>query len=136
MADASLQSKIRFLFSYDFLSKFALGTFLNYVLNIASTYLFTEFLGVWYIYSYILTRLIQLVFTFYYNTKVIFKATHDVSTIIKFLAVVVVTDILNIGAVKVLTDYLNIYYLASVTFSLIFFLGLKYLLYSVYVYKK
>jgi dolichol-phosphate mannosyltransferase len=136
MANALMQSKIKFLFTYQFLSKFALGTIISYALNISSTFFFTEFLGVWYIYSYILTRIIQLVFTFYYNAKVIFKSKHDTSTVARFLTVVIGVDILNIGFVKILTDYANLYYLYSVTLSLIVFLILKYLLYSVYVYKK
>ncbi len=133
---ANVLSKEKIVGSSKFVVKFLIGTAISYGINIILTFFLTELVSIPYIISYCITQVVQISFSFSYNSKILFKSGVSKWIFAKFLIVLFTTAIMNILTVKLLTDYFAVYYLLSISLSLAFYTIIKYTIYNFYVFKK
>ena len=116
--------------------KFVIGTVISYSLNLGIPFILTEFLKIWYFWSYLIARCIQIIFAYIYNGKILFQSNLSNYKFIKFTGVIIIMDLLNGFTVKFFTESLNIYYIYSIALSLSIYVPVRYTLYYFFVYKK
>ena len=117
-------------------SKFLLGGGLGYIINIVSTYVLTEFFGLYYLLSYTISFSVVILFHFFFNTYIIFKLEKEhFKRFFYYLFSVLFFTVSNIFLVKVFTEYLKLYYLFSIIIVTASLFLLKFFIYKDYVFK-
>lgn len=100
--------------------KFVLVGCLGFALNIGVTYIFKEFFGFWYFWSFLISVWFTWTFLFFGNLYFTF---HDSSRenllkkYLNFLKGYILIFILNAGMVYLLTSILSVHYLLSIFIS-------------------
>ena len=97
-------------------AKFATAGFIFAIVNVAVLYLFTEYLGIYYILSSIIAFTIGSTGNFLLNKKWTFKETLTekfLSKYAKAMSVNVSAVIITVALLYILTEYAGFYYLAS-----------------------
>jgi len=100
-------------------SKFIMGGGVNFVLNTVLTYILTEFLGIYYLVSFMIVQTILVVYGYFYNLLFTFKIkTKSKKRFMKFLLFLVIFYAVNIGLVKIFTDTIKIPYIISIVITI------------------
>lgn len=84
---------------------------------IVLTYFFTEFLGIWYLFSYIIATIMAWTFNFYLNSLVTFRGHNKeffLRQYLKFIGMYMVAFSANASLVFILTSLLHLYYIISI----------------------
>jgi dolichol-phosphate mannosyltransferase len=93
------------------------------ILNIALLYYLTEFGGIYYIYSAIISLFLVNALKFFMNKSWTFKEKlkrHCWKEFVKFMLVGLLTIIMNIIVLYILTDFIGIYYIISQLIAIMF----------------
>ncbi|MDD4050160.1 MAG: GtrA family protein [Candidatus ainarchaeum sp.] len=120
--------KIRTIGKYTFFSVIAT------IADIVSLYIFTEFIGIFYLLSVKLSYLVGMFIAFFGNKKYTFKenkiktSTHK---FIDFLIISVIDLCMHVIFIKILTEYLGLWYIFSKIITVAFIFFIKY-----YMHKK
>lgn len=100
---------------------FASIGFLGTLLNITILYLFTEYLGIWYIFSAIAAFTAAMSHNFILNKLITFKEPFNesfLSRYFKFAFVSTCALTVNLFILYMLTEYLGIFYIISQIFAI------------------
>lgn len=114
--------------------KILVGGGINYLLNITLTFILSDFLNLHYLLAFSITQVILTLYSFIYNSKLIFKASMTVSKLVRYVFVVVTIAGINIFLVRFFTETISLYYLASISVVLTITVSLKYLFYWLFVF--
>jgi dolichol-phosphate mannosyltransferase len=115
---------------------FALGGGVNFVLNTVVTYLLTDVLGIYYLYSYIIVQIIIIVYGYLYNSYVTFRQVKPSKlALAKFIFLLPVFAVINVMLVKILTDWLGIYYVASIILAIFITIVGRFYIYKKWVFR-
>ena len=101
--------------------KFIFGGGLSMLLNLALTYILTEYFDLWHMVSYTISLVLEILFLFVYHSLVTFRGK---GRFLYFVATVLFISGLNWAAVYVMTVVFKIYYpiailIAALTFSML-----------------
>lgn len=111
---------------------FALGGGVNFVLNTVATYLLTDILGMYYLYSYVIVQIIIIVYGYLYNSYVTFRLIKPSKlALVKFIFLLPIFAVINVMLVKIMTDWLGIYYVWSIILTIFITIIGRF-----YIYKK
>jgi|GEM_PF-4805796 len=117
-------------------SKFIMGGGVNFVLNTVLTYILTEFLGIYYLVSFMIVQTILVVYGYFYNLLFTFKIkTKSKKRFMKFLLFLVIFYAVNIGLVKIFTDTIKIPYIISIVITIFATTALRFFTYKKFVFK-
>lgn len=101
-------------------TKFLMGGGINFILNITITYALTEFLGLYYLTSFMIVQIILIVYGYLYNSMVTFKIkTKSKKRFLKFISLLSIFYVINILLVKTLTDIVGMPYLISIIVTIV-----------------
>ncbi len=97
------------------------------------TWIFTEYLGLFYLLSAALAMELSILWTFALNTKVTFRYTFKesstlVSTLAKYQLITLAGNLVSLVLIFAFTTYLDIFYLVSELASIIITFGFGYVL--------
>lgn len=115
---------------------FILGGGTGALINISITYTLTEFFQIWYLLSFVIGGICNILFNFLFHVKITFQASKDFFTrLMKFFIVSITYGVVSIALVKFLVDTLQLYYLVAVVsvigaLSIINFLINKHLIFQ------
>lgn len=99
---------------------FVVGGTIGSLVNIGLTYFLTEFLGFWYLSSFILGSLINILFNFGYHCFFTFRIRNKIkSRMIKFFLVSIISIFFVVYFVYFLTDIIGLWYLFSVILTMV-----------------
>lgn len=107
--------------------------------NIFSLYIFTDWFGIWYLYSSIIAFFVALVVSFTLQKFIVFKdkKTEKIHhQFYKFLVVAILGVVLNTLLVYLFTDILNVWYILSQVLAGIFVMVQNFILYKIFIFKK
>jgi putative flippase GtrA len=97
----------------------------------------TEYVGLWYFFSYIISLLIVIVYNFILNFIYVFKVNDNkIKRFLKYLFSVLVFNIIDASLVKFFTDGLMVYYLVSIFIVTFIIFITKYFYYKMLVFNK
>jgi putative flippase GtrA len=116
------------------LVKIFVGGGINYILNLALTFVLSTYLNVYYLLAFAITQTVLLMYGFIYNAKVVFADSLSVAKLSKYFVIVISMALVNIGLVKFTTEVLGLFYLLSISLVLVTTIGIKYLLFWVFVF--
>ena len=117
--------------------KFSLGGFINYFLKLGLTIILIEKLKLYYLYSYIISLLIIVLFTFFYNSFITFSRKKNKRRNFVFYSIFYFLFMFfDFFLVKTLTDFLGFNYKLSITFSTFIIFCLKFLVYDFIIFRK
>lgn len=108
-------------------------------INIFALYIFTDVVGIWYLYSSILAFLISLITSFLLQKFIVFKdrKTHDLpQQFSKFSLALILGTITNTILIYIFVEWFNIWYILSQIMAGIFVMVQNFLLYKIYIFKK
>lgn len=121
-------SKIKFL-------KYSIGGILSYILNISITFVLTNIINLYYLYSYLIAYSIVLIFNFVFAMKVIFSVKGKIANrFFRFIIFIIIFSLANIFTVKYFTETVGLYYLISITIVTITLFVIKYFIYKHFVF--
>ncbi len=107
--------------------------------NIGLLYVFTDIVGIWYLYSSIIAFVLALFLSFGLQKFVVFKDS-NVKNIhkqfSKFFIVAVLSVITNTVLIFICTDYLGIWYILSQIIAGFFVMIQNFILYKIFIFKK
>jgi len=126
---------------------FANNIFLRYFLcgitaagiNIGSLYIFTDMVGIWYLYSSILAFFVSLLVSFILQKFVVFKdiGTHDMHyQFSKFFVVAILGVITNTILISVCVEIFGIWYISSQIIAGFFVMIQNFILYKFFIFNK
>jgi len=98
--------------------KYSILVVVSYIFRLISTFVLTDLLNIWYLWSYSLTMFMLMLIGFYYHFYFTFKNVQDKKN--KFLVYgisVLAFTLIDIYFVRILTDGFKIYYLISIIIS-------------------
>ena len=132
----AVSSPIKRLYRNKFVRFGAAGVF-TYFLNIGITFLLTEIVGLYYLYSYIIAWSIIIIINFILNLRFIFSVKgYTARRFIKYVLFWAVFTVTNIYLVKLFTEVLGLYYLLSITTITGVLFVVKYFTYKNLVFHK
>ncbi|NCP71932.1 GtrA family protein [archaeon] len=123
--------KIRTIGKYTIFSVIATLTDLLFL------YVFTEFIGLFYLVSVKLSYFIGMIVAFFGNKQYTFKKTNKRSyhQFIDFFIISVIDLCMNVILIKLLTEYLGVWYILSKIITVIIIFFGKYLLHKKIAFK-
>lgn len=93
---------------------FIIGGGIGALINLAITYIMTEFFGLWYVFGYVLGGAANIVFNFIYHRRITFSVMDKAqSRFLKFIAVNIIIGIGSVGFIYLLTERLKLWYIMS-----------------------
>lgn len=93
---------------------FIIGGGIGALINLAMTYVMTEFFGLWYILGFILGSAANIAFNFAYHRRITFSVKDRMqSRFLKFIAVNILIGIGSVGFIYMLTEGLKLWYMLS-----------------------
>lgn len=117
-------------------SKFIMGGGVNFALNTGLTYVLTEYLGLYYLSSFILVQTVLVIYGYFYNLLYTFKIpSKSKKRFFKFLVFLVLFFGVNIALVKILTETVTIPYMFSIVVTIFITTTLKFFTYKKFVFK-
>ena len=85
--------------------KYGLGGAINYGLKLGLTFLLTEVLALYYLFSYAITLVVVILYSFLYNMFITFNKTADkLRTFVKYVISLVIFGAVDLLFVKLITD--------------------------------
>lgn len=94
---------------------YCIGGGISALANLGITYALTEWLLIWYLYSYAIGTFISILINFYYQRKVTFGVADKItSRLQKFFVVMGLAVAMNFALVYVFTDILGLWYVFSI----------------------
>ena len=128
---------MNFLFNFPLkkVCLYALGGGLSFLLKVVLTIFLTEFLGIPYFSSYIITLSVIVIFNFLYNVYITFKLVKGgFEGFIKYIIALLSFNFLDAVLVKILTDFIGMYYIVSIVLVTTLLFILKYVVYDNFVF--
>lgn len=121
--------------------KFLLVGATGAIIILFTTWLFKEYMGLWYIFSAAIGIEISIIWAFILNTKLTFKFKFPnnfelIKSLFKYHGTALGGMIINLTILYLLTQYAQLYYLLSEIFGILFAFGFNYLASSRYVWNK
>lgn len=107
--------------------------------NIGLLYVFTDMVGIWYLYSSIIAFVLALFLSFVLQKFVVFRDSNvnDVhKQFSKFSIVAVLGVVTNTAIIFVCVDYLGIWYILSQIIAGFFVMIQNFILYKIFIFKK
>jgi glycosyltransferase involved in cell wall biosynthesis/putative flippase GtrA len=108
-------------------------------INIGSLYIFTDIVGIWYLYSSILSFLLSLIISFTLQKFVVFRdtETHKIHReFIKFFVAAVLGVITNTILIFICVDMFGIWYIFSQIIAGFFVMIQNFILYKFFIFNK
>lgn len=97
---------------------FMIGGGLGALVNLGIIYVFTDFLGFWYIFSCFLGAVANIIFNFAYHRRITFGVKDNMQNrFLRFAAINIAVGITSISFIYMLTEWLNIWYVISAAIS-------------------
>ena len=93
------------------LTKFLFGSLIFLIINLLLTYFLTKYFKIWYIYSYGIIQIIELIFLYFYHSLITFKVYGD---FLKFFFVIMIIALINWLGVYLVTEAYNLNYLLAI----------------------
>ena len=119
------------------ISLFLIGGGINLFLKILLTIIFTEILGFMYFSSYIITLILIIIFSYFYNAYLTFKSSSQLKfNFIKYTIALLVFNFIDAYLVKYLTETLGMYYVISIFLVALVMLISKFIVYDKIVFVK
>lgn len=112
---------------------FIFGGGMSMLLNLGITYAFTDYVGLWHMYSYTIALFCELIFLFVYHTYITFRTRGN---FIKFALVILLVSALNWLGVYFTSIILKIHYLISIILVALIISVLNYTINRLFVFKK
>jgi putative flippase GtrA len=113
------------------LIKFTFGGILTFSIKVTLTVALTEFVGLWYLWSYLITLVTIVVFSFFYNAFVTFLVTSNkFGNFLKYSLALLTFMIIDATTVGVLTEFIKLPYLISIIVVTFILFMLKYVVYD------
>ena len=104
-------------------------------LTLSLTYLLTEVVHIYYLYSYIIVLTIITVTNFILNSKIVFKTKKQHGArLIYYILSITVFYCIDIILIKVFTDFIGIHYSFSITTSKVILFFTKFLVYNKFLF--
>lgn len=109
-----------------------LGAFINWTITV----LLTELFGMWYMASYAIGQVVNIIFNFVYHRHITFKKTDNMKKrLLSFIVVSILLTILNMALVYLATESLKIFYLIPIIVVTILISIFNYILNKEVVFK-
>lgn len=118
---------------------FAIVGFIATVINLVFLYIFTEFLGIYYMFSAVLAFFIADLVKYIINTKWTFNTRlrrNFFRRYYKFFCVSMIALVLNLGLLYSLTEFLGVYYLVSQVIAIAITLWINFIGNKFWTYKR
>ncbi|MBT5022268.1 methyltransferase domain-containing protein [Candidatus Woesearchaeota archaeon] len=118
------------------LLKFGSGSIFSYSIKLGVTPLLTELFHVWYFYSYIISMVLVILFSFFYNMYVTYQiTTNKTQNFVKYTFFLTMFMVLDAILVKTLTD-IGLFYIFSIIIVTTALFFVKYIVYDKMVFTK
>lgn len=118
------------------LLKFGIGGLINFSLKTGLTYFLTEVLSIYYLISYGISLSVVVVFGFFYNVFITYKAKKTKLIFLKFVIFLLLFAGIDALSVKLVTEMFSLHYLISIVAVTVFLLVLKYFVYGKFVFNQ
>lgn len=113
------------------------GGIVVYLIKILVSYVLTEIAGLWYFYSYIISLIIILIFSFFWTLYVTFRVKDNLKTrFVKYIIFFLFFIFIDIIFVKLLTEKFEFYYMTSIIITTTILFVIKFFVYRLVVFKK
>ncbi|MEN6553267.1 MAG: bifunctional glycosyltransferase family 2/GtrA family protein [Methanobacterium sp.] len=121
--------------------KFGLVGLSGAIIILFLTWFLTQFIGLWYILSAIISIELSIIWAFTLNTKITFNYTfknsqHIYTSLLKYHGTALGGMLINLVILYLLTEYIHIYYLLSESIAIVVAFGFNYFASTRYVWKK
>jgi dolichol-phosphate mannosyltransferase len=121
--------------------KFALAGGTGAIIILFLTWIFTQYVGIWYIFSAAIAIEISIIWAFILNTKITFKFKFQnkkeiIKSILKYHCTALGGMTINLVVLYTLTQYVQLYYLLSELLGILVAFGFNYLASTRYVWNK
>lgn len=118
-------------------SKYTLGGGVNYGIKLGLTLLFTEIFHLWYFFSYLISLLLVIIFSFFYNAYITYEVQDNKKrNFLKYTLTLLFFLLSDLFLVTLMTEWLNLHYSLSISMITIILFFLKYVAYGKLVFKK
>ncbi len=115
--------------------KYIIVVIWGYFIRLSLTFILTDFLKIWYLWSYSLTMLLLILIGFYYHFNFTFKnAKNKKNKFIIYAVAVIFFTLVDVYFVRILSDVFQIYYLFSIILSNSLFFIIKFIFYKEIVF--
>ena len=106
------------------------------LINLCLTYVLTEFVHLWYMFSYAIGQTVNLLFNFFYHRHITFTVTSRAKERFgKFFLVSLAVISISWLLVLLITEYLNLYYILSIVIVAFFVSIVDFLINKSWVFK-
>jgi ubiquinone/menaquinone biosynthesis C-methylase UbiE len=112
------------------LGRFATGGLLTFAAKAGLAFILTEIFLLWYFASYIITLASVIIFSFFYNALVTFRAGRSSREFSMYAAVACLFWLADAIAVKYLTELAGLHYMASITAATAAIFAAKFFVYD------
>ncbi|MFA4931104.1 MAG: GtrA family protein [Patescibacteria group bacterium] len=114
---------------------FCTGGIVNFALNTGGTYLLTNYLHLYYLYSFAIIQIIIIIYGFLYNNYLTFRQKKTSPWVaFKFIAFLHLFALINILFVRFFTDSIGLPYLISIIVTITFTIIGRFILYKKFVF--
>lgn len=114
--------------------RFLFVAFFGYSANIAITIFLTEYIGLFYLASYLSAQVISFLIGFYFLSRIVFYSDRGLARLMKYFLILLSAMFLNIYLVKVLTEIFDVYYIYSIIVSTLIVVVSKFIFYRIFVF--
>jgi dolichol-phosphate mannosyltransferase len=112
-------------------AKYVLNMLITYPLMLGLTYALTEYVGMYYLLSYVISLCVSIVVNFLLAMRWIFGAQGRVGNrFMRYLVILAAFTLANTLLVKALTEYAGMYYIISIVLASGSMFLLKYITYN------
>lgn len=112
---------------------FIIGGGISLLINLAVTYTFTEYAGLWHMLSFTIALFVEIIFLFVYHTYITFKTN---GRFIKFTMVILFISFLNWIGVYIVSVIIKINYIISIILVAFIISIMNYYMNNILVFKK
>ena len=118
--------------------KYGFGGAINCGLKLGLTFLLTEVLALYYLFSYAITLVVVILYGFLYNMFITFNKTAEkLRTFVKYIISLVIFGAVDLFFVKLITDQNGeTYYMLSIIIVTTFIFVAKYFVFNKFVFNK
>jgi len=124
------------LLAFNKFSRFLIGGFINFAIKLSLTIFLTEIIRLWYFLSYVITLVIIVLFSFFYNAYVTYKVSSNKrNNFIRYCIVLALISAIDAIAVRAATEMLELHYAVSIFIITVVLFIVKYVVYGALVFK-
>jgi len=115
--------------------KFTGGGIISYGIRIILTFILTDLLNMWYLFSYTFSTLLIILFGFLYNFYFVFKNIEArKNKLLVYTVSLILFSLVDILLVSIITDKFHVYYLLSIIISTSFLFMIKFVFYKKFLF--